>query len=582
MLLDNASFDAHDWIAAQDLLHESRSLHKGVLDASADCIMIILPDGTLQYMNDPGLRDMEIEFIDAVRGRKWISLWPKEGQAAARQAFDQALSDCPARLTGLCPTALGKPKWWDVIITPIKNEQGEITRLISISRDITTQRTAAQQLKWASENDDLTGLPNRRAFKAHLQAATIRAMHSGGEVALLLIDLDHFKHVNDTLGHPVGDHFLKVLARRLRETVRSTDFVSRLGGDEFTIVLEGGSGNIDTKGMGRVIAERLRQPVRFENRYISSGASIGGSTFPGDANSANKLLKNADIALYAMKDGGRGGTLIYNSYMGEQVQRIASQLDVARLAISADSVEPHYQQKVELKTGRIAGMEALLRWHHGTRGLQLPDTVSEAFKDYELAAKLGDIMQRKVFRDLRGWLDRSLQVGFVAINAAPAEFLRDDFAERLMGRIEEYSIPPSLIEIEITEQALLDRGSGYVGRALKLLNQAGIRIALDDFGTGYSSLSHLIDYPVDALKIDRSFVEKMTTNQEVRAIVSAVIDLARNLKIDVVAEGVETELQQRLLLELGCVLGQGFYFGRAVEAHQIPDLLLGSKSRITA
>lgn len=574
--------DIHERVCAQQALHDSRSVQESVLEASADCIKIVLPDGSLDYMNGPGLRAMELDALDQLRGTAWAALWPDEGKETLQACMDRALAGEVARFTGFCPTVSDKPRWWDVVITPMKNEQGEITRLLSISRDITKQRETAQELKWASEHDALTDLPNRRAFESHLQAATIRAMQSGGDVALLLLDLDHFKHVNDTLGHGAGDHLLRVFGRRLKKSVRSSDFVARLGGDEFAIVLEGAAGNLDPMQLGEAIVERLRQPVRFEGRYVSAGASVGGAVFPQDGASANELLKNADIALYALKNSGRGGTRMFHSHMREQAQIVASQLTLARVALSEKSVEPHYQQKVNLRTGRIAGMEALLRWRHGTRGLQLPNTVSEAFKDYELAAKIGDLMQRRVFSDLRRWISKDLSVGFVAINAAPAEFLRDDFAERLIARMEEYSIPPSLIEVEVTEHVFLNSGSDHVARALKLLSQTGVRIALDDFGTGHSSLSHLRDFPVDVVKIDRSFVEKMTFDSEVRAIVQAVLNLCRSLKIDVVAEGIETDIQRRLLLDDGCKLGQGFYFGKAIEADAVPKLFRATSKRLVA
>lgn len=564
--------DIHDRVRAQGDLFETRSLQESVLDASADCIKIILPNGTLDFMNGPGLQAMEIPSLDSVKGKRWTSFWPTDDQNLVQQAIDDALIGNPSRFSAYCPTASGKSRWWDVIISPIKDEQGKITRLLSISRDITTQRQTSQQLQWASEHDVLTDLPNRRAFTAHLQGAIIRAMRSGGDVALLLIDLDHFKHVNDTLGHPAGDHFLTAFAQRLRKSVRSTDFVARLGGDEFAVILEEQNDKIDPMKIGETLIAQLAQPVFFEGRNISAGASIGGAVFPQDAKSANELLTHADIALYALKEGGRGGTRMFQGHMREDAQVAAAQLIMARKAISEKSVEPHYQQKVDLKTGRITGLEALLRWRHGTRGLQSPDTVSEAFKDYELAAKIGDLMQRKVFCDLRGWLDNSLPVGFVAINAAPVEFLRDDFAERLIERMEEFAIPPSFVEVEITEHVFLNRGADFVGRALKLMSETGIRIALDDFGTGHSSLSHLRDYPVDVVKIDRSFVDKMATDPDVRAIISAVLNLARSLNIDVVAEGIETELQMQLLMEENCLLGQGFYFGRAVKADDVPNL----------
>lgn len=310
---------------------------------------------------------------------------------------------------------------------------------------------------------------------------------------------------------------------------------------------------------------------------MSAGASIGGALFPQDAQTANELFNNADTALYALKESGRGGTRMFHQHMRQDAQLVSSQLSLARSAITRQSVEPHYQQKIDLGTGQIAGFEALLRWRHATRGIQHPDTVAEAFKDYELASKIGHLMQQRVFSDMRGWLDQGLPIGFVSINAAPVEFLRDDFAERLLARLEEHRIPPHLMEVEVTEHVFLERGSDFVGKALKSLAGAGVRIALDDFGTGYSSLSHLRDYPVDVVKIDRSFIEKMTSDAEVRAIVFAVIDLAKSLDIEVVAEGIETADQKRLLIKSGCGLGQGYLFGRAIEAVQVPSLLRGSR-----
>jgi EAL domain-containing protein (putative c-di-GMP-specific phosphodiesterase class I) len=237
-------------------------------------------------------------------------------------------------------------------------------------------------------------------------------------------------------------------------------------------------------------------------------------------------------------------------------------------------VVPYYQQKVDLRTGRIRGFEALLRWQHPTRGIQLPDTVAEAFKDYELASKIGELMQAKVFGDMCAWQRSNIPFGRISINAAPAEFLRDDYAERLLTRLEEFGLPGSLIEVEVTEHVFIERGSEYVSRALKLLTESGVKVSLDDFGTGYSSLSHLRDFPVDVVKIDRSFIARIAEEPEIAAIVSAVIDLAASLCIDVVAEGIETEAQAAMLRNGGCGLGQGFLFGRAAVADEVP-LLLG-------
>ena len=469
----------------------------------------------------------------------------------------------------------GSAVWCRVSVSFVFAPTGAVESSILVAEDITEQRRAVERLKWASEHDALTNLPNRRAFEVRLQAAAIRAMRTGGKVGLLLIDLDHFKHVNDGFGHSAGDFLLKEIGYRLDQCVESSDLVARLGGDEFAILVERDKGELSLAELGEAILRELNCPISFDARSIDIGASIGGAVFPADADNAHELLKHADIALHALKNGGRGGTKLFDQTMLERALDVASQLAVARSAVFGRSVDPHYQPKVDLGTGRIIGFESLLRWHHRIHGVQSPDTVAEAFRDYELASKIGRLVQLRVLSDLRGWLQQALPVGSIAINAAPAEFLRDDFAENLLCRLREHQVPPSLIEVEITEHVFLDRGSGFVSRALNVLNQAGVRIALDDFGTGYSSLSHLRDFPVDVVKIDRSFVEHIAADPEARAIVSAVVALARELGITIVAEGIETEQQRFVLHQMGCPLGQGYYFGRAIPSSRVPDLLRG-------
>jgi diguanylate cyclase (GGDEF)-like protein/PAS domain S-box-containing protein len=558
---------------AELALADSELLHRSILEASDDCISLIALDGTLVLMNGPGARAMEIGDVQHVVGRDWISMWPEEARESVAAAFEEARAGRSARFTNYCRTSQATPKWWDVVVTPMKNHAGEVTQILSTSRDVTSAREAADQLRWTSEHDALTDLPNRRSFQTHLQAATIRAMESGGLVGLLLIDLDHFKHVNDTLGHAAGDHLLKTFGQRLKSSVRSSDLIARLGGDEFAVILEGVKAQDDLLRLGEVILARLSAPISFDGRVISAGASIGGALFPQDAASANDLFECADSALYALKASGRGGTRLFHNYMREEAQKVASQLSLARVAVSEESVIPHYQQKVELKSGKIRGFEALLRWKHPTRGIQQPDTVAEAFKDYELASKIGELMQKKVFSDIRGWQDAGVRFGRVSINASPAEFLRDDYAEKLLSRAAEYEVSGDLLEVEVTEHVFLERGAEYVSRALTMLSESGVRLSLDDFGTGYSSLSHLRDFPVDVVKIDRSFIAKMGSEPEIASIVTAVIDLAASLQLEVVAEGIETREQEAALKLRGCGLGQGYLFGRAVVGDEVPILI---------
>lgn len=564
--------DMTDSKSAEAALRASELLYRNVLEASVDCVEIIDLDGRVKLANSQALSAMNMVDLEQVIGKPWVELWPHASRRKLEEAVNAARTGKISRFSTYSDMYKSTPKWWDVIVSPMCDDHDRVTGILAISRDTTSAREISAKLKWASENDDLTSLPNRRAFQARLQAATLRAMESGGVVGLLLVDLDHFKHINDTLGHLAGDHLLTVFGGRLREAVRSGDFVARLGGDEFALVIEGRQNEIDLGAVGASILLRLHEPVEYEGRVLNASASLGGAIFPDDASSASELFDNADIALYALKGSGRGGTKMFRPPLRDHARLVSSQLSLARSSINSNSVEPHYQQQVDLETGDTVGFEALLRLSGAPNGVRLPGSVAEAFKDFELASRLSDLMQDRVFADIRSWMNRGIKVGHVAINAAPVEFLRDDFAERMLGRLRKYCVPPELVELEVTETVFTERGSDYVGRALQHLHDRGIRIALDDFGTGYSSLSHLRDFPVDIVKIDRSFVDGMGSDPEILAIVSAVVELAKSLDIGVVAEGVETKRQRVQLMRMGCPYGQGYLFGRAVTASEVPQI----------
>jgi len=439
------------------------------------------------------------------------------------------------------------------------------------------EREEAVRLRWASEHDSLTKLPNRGAFQCRLQAAILTAMERGTSVALLLIDLDHFKHINDSLGHSTGDELLRHVSDRLRCTLDEHSFVARIGGDEFAVVVEDGHAEADILSIANRLAECIKAPVRTSQRLVSSSASIGAAIFPRDAQCAGDLFNAADTALYALKHSGRGGTKIFDELILREMRRSASHLDIARAATTGRNVVPFYQPIVDLSSGKILGFEALLRCLHAGR-FQSADVLEEAFADYEIATGLAGLMHRQVAADIASWAKRGLGVGRIAINAAPAEFLRDDYAEKFLDVLGEYKLPGSCFAVEVTEHVFLGRSSEYVARAIAVLKSAGVQISLDDFGTGYSSLSHLRDLRVDAVKMDKSFIDRIADGGEAAAIVVAVISLAKSLKIATVAEGVETEPQARLLQSMGCDRAQGFFFGRPVDAAHADELMSERKA----
>jgi diguanylate cyclase (GGDEF)-like protein/PAS domain S-box-containing protein len=563
--------------SAEEALRASEQLHRGILEATTDMIVLLSPEGHVELVNSPGLNAMELETAEQVLGKHWTRLWRDPSAVLVQKALEQAAAGKTARFRAYCATSKGTPKWWDVVAAAMHRSDGSLKGLLTISRDVSEEREKSERLKWASEHDALTDLPNRAAFQARLQAAVLRAMETGKKVGLLLVDLDHFKHVNDSLGHSSGDELLQCIAERLSNNLPATCFIARIGGDEFALIIEPVTDEAEMLSVGEEALSVIQGMIRTAGRAIRPSASIGGAIFPLHAATANDLFKNADLALYSRKQEGRGGTRLFDQYMREESQKVASQLRLARGALTNRTVVPFYQPKIKVADGSVCGFEALLRWRHPTKGLQLPAALEQAFGDYELAAKIGQLMQRKVAADIRNWSDCGIDVGRVAINAAPAEFLRDDYAEQLLLLIAEQDVSPRQIEVEITEHAFLGRANEYVARALGVLKDAGVTIALDDFGTGSSSLSHLRDFPVDVVKIDMSFVQQMAGNDEIAAIVTAVVRLAQSLAIQSVAEGVDHPTQLDLLRIIGCDLAQGHLFTTAVDASTVPSLLLSNR-----
>ena len=446
-------------------------------------------------------------------------------------------------------------------------------RIIMTARDVTEEKTAEERVRWTASHDPLTRLANRSLFHEKLDHAICSAIADGGAVGLLVLDMDHFKQINDTLGHDAGDMLLQTFAERLRAVVRAQDTVARFGGDEFAIIMPDIAAEQNVTELSRSIQERLREPFVHEGRLLDCRVSMGASVFPKHGRTSEELLKNADIALYASKAGGRDIVSLFEPRMRDDVRRRSSMIQLARNAISDDLIMPYYQPKVDLATRSIVGFEALLRWRTPRGQIGMPGLIEAAFEDLEVAAQISDRMIDRVIADMRRWLDKGIEFHNVAVNASAAEFRRDNFAERVIDRLRRADIPARCFQLEITETVFLGRGAEYVHRALALLHLHGVRIALDDFGTGYASLRHLKQFPVDIIKIDQSFVRDMTADSGDEAIVRAVINLGRSLGIKVVAEGLETAEQERRLIELECDFGQGFLFSRAVAARRVPALL---------
>ena len=467
----------------------------------------------------------------------------------------------------------GAQRWMRTDGWRIHAPSGRLERVLVTIRDVTEERTAEERIRWTATHDALTRIPNRAFFTERLEHALERAEGSH-DLVLVLLDIDHLKEVNDTIGHDAGDVLLRTFATRLHEAFGPEALVGRLGGDEFAVLLERMALDQATIRVARAL-ELLRQPFEHEGHSCDTQATAGLSVYPANGGSAQDLLKSADIALYAGKGTRRGELSIFEPAMRADIQRRASMLNVARTAVRDDLVVPFYQPKVSLATRRVVGCEALLRWRHAQLGIQGPDTIATAFEDFGLALALGDRMLDRIALDLRRWLDQGFDPGRVAINLSPAEFRHEGLAERVLRPFARLDVPFDRIEVEITETVLLGRDTERVGATLASFHANGVTMALDDFGTGYASLSHLKMFPVNTIKIDKSFVGNLAVGSDDAAIVDAVIGLAHQMNIDVVAEGVEREDQARYLTSRGCTYGQGYLFGRPMPADDLAAMLRG-------
>lgn len=499
-------------------------------------------------------------------GEGWFAVTHPEDMAAVQEKIVQALTsgipfDVRARLR-----VNDDYRWMRAQGYPRRDAQGNIVRWYGYTEDIHERVLAEEQVRWDAEHDPLTGLLNRALFNARLEQSLKVALQSLCRVGVLLVDIDHFKEVNDLFGHHAGDALLQRYAEQLRTTLPADAVIARLGGDEFAILFPRLNDQQELIHWGEQIL-RLDEPV------AECRASVGAALFPEHGAHCSELLRHADIALYAAKEGGRCKVLAFESSMQDEVRERAAMVNRARTAAKSGDILAYYQPKVSLATGALIGFEALLRWRDATGRIHTPGSIMAAFEEHEVADLLGRTMLDHVVADVAKWRYMGLGYGSVSINAAPAEFRQATFAPRLIRSMEEAQLRPEDIEVEITEGVFLGRGSHHAKRAIAMLSEHGNRIVLDDFGTGFASLSHLRALPVNTLKIDRSFITDITEKNGDAAIVSAIINLGRNLGIEVVAEGLETIEQVNILKNFECDQAQGYYFGRPTPALQIPALI---------
>ncbi|MBW8369463.1 MAG: EAL domain-containing protein [Thiobacillus sp.] len=433
-------------------------------------------------------------------------------------------------------------------------------------------QTAKIELDHLAHHDVLTGLPNRILLSDRLAQAIALARRSGKQLVVVFMDLDRFKHINDSLGHAVGDQLLQSVGQRLLGCVRQSDTISRLGGDEFVALLPDIDHPEDAALSAQKMIAAIALPHRIDQHDLHIGASIGISIYPEDGLDAETLIKHADTAMFHAKDNGRNTYAFFEQEMTARAIARQSIEASLRLALERQEFVLHYQPKINLLSGAIVGVEALVRWQHPQRGLLVPADFVPIAEDSGLILPIGRWVLREACRQARAWQDAGFPLITVAVNTSALEFRAGDFLEYLRAVLEESRLEPRYLELELTESVLM-RDAASADSVLHALADLGVKLAIDDFGTGYSSLSYLRQFPINTLKIDQSFVNQITSNPDDATLVSAVISMGRSLKQRVIAEGVETAEQAAFLLAQHCDEGQGYFFGRPVGAGALAVLL---------
>ena len=440
-------------------------------------------------------------------------------------------------------------------------------------------RDSEEQIRYRANYDSLTDLPNRPNFIEHLSEAIVRSRRNDGQTALLFIDLDRFKTINDTLGHDYGDELIRLVGLRIREEIRETDMVARLGGDEFTVLLTEMKDEFHASLIAKNIIARLSEPFMLHGHEIHTGASIGITVCPDDGIDTHTLLKNADMAMYEAKDQGRNTFRFFTRQMTEQARQFLELDKDMRRAMAQEEFEICFQPIFDLNTRALKGVEALLRWQHPLKGLIMPDEFVMVAEETGLIDEIGRWVLQQACQKALPWLERGVDDDFyLAVNISMRQFKSGFDAELLTGILDETGFPAQNLVLEITESLLMDNDA-RTKNTLNTIRRIGVRLAVDDFGTGYSALSYLREFPVNTLKIDRSFVHEIAIKNSDRRLVEAIVVMSHSLGLVVVAEGVETAEQDALLRELHCDLVQGNFYSRPIEAEDISELLSDGATR---
>ncbi len=558
--------DISDRKWTEQSLRNSEHFARTILSSVGEGIVVFDRDLRCRLWNR-FMEELSEQPSEDVLGSRAEDLFPTFAEHGLSNRLERALGGETVRLQEGAYPGDDSERWIDGIFTPQKSPDGEVIGVVGIIHDITERQKAEERLLHTAFHDPLTGLPNRSYFMDRLRRSTERVRHNPEFLfGVLFLDLDRFKVVNDSLGHFAGDELLVQLARRLEELVRPGDTVARLGGDEFAVLLYDLQGEDDCTAIARRIQAGLNAPFVVQERNVFTSASVGIALSAKGYERPEDFLRDADIAMYRAKAAGRGRFELFGRDMHDQAVALLQLETDLRLALEREEFLLHYQPIIRLETGRLVGFEALLRWKHPDRGLISPAKFIDVAEDTGLILPLGRWVLARACEQLHGWRDQFKGADDLSIhvNLSGKQFLQPDGIEEIGSVVSESGLPGGSIKLEITESVILENADA-VADALAALRERGLELSIDDFGTGYSSLSYLHQFPFDTLKIDRSFVSKNGVDESNLEIVRAIIALAHNLGMDVIAEGVETARQLEDLRKLECEYGQGYLFSSPLD-----------------
>lgn len=563
-------------VSERQRTHDQLRLSAKVFENSLEGIVITAAEGQILSVNQT-FTELTGWRLEEIIGRP---VWELSRRPYEPQLYSQLLATLRA-------TGRWEGEIWEerrngeilaarVKIRALNDEHGAITNYIVSFADITAAKFSEEKLRYLTHHDPLTALPNRLAFQERLQLDMHAAREKGRMLAVLFLDLDRFKLVNDSLEHAVGDELLKSVGKRLRHAMRSDDVVARLGGDEFAVISTGLLGENDAVIVARKLLEALSEPFRVANHELHISASVGASLYPTDGNDVQTLMKNADTALFRAKEAGRNTYRFYQSTMNAASFEQLVLVNSMRRAVEREEFEVYYQPKLDLHTAALIGVEALVRWNNPDLGLVLPGQFIPLAEETGLIVPIGERVLELACRQHSEWLRGGLPPISIAVNLSPRQFQRSDLAARIEHILRKNGMEPRYLELELTESGMM-ADTEISGETLRRLNAIGVTVTIDDFGTGYSSLGYLKRFPIRILKIDRSFIAEITRDPDSAAIVQAIIAMAHSMNLKTVAEGVETIEQLEQLRRLDCDELQGYLFSSPLPAARLTKLLKRSQ-----